>query len=113
MTSKCDLTFDIETWFMHMILLLKVVNIFMKFHKNPSINVGDMLWTKSIQFIIFSDIVLPYINLNYMFHTRRSHDMICSGRNIYILSVLVTLTFQMLTQITCFTQVVIKSYICV
>jgi hypothetical protein len=71
------LTFDQETWFMHMALLIKVVNISMKYNYNPSICVGDMLWTKSLYFIILSDLDLAYINLNYMFHTCSNDNDIC------------------------------------
>jgi hypothetical protein len=40
------LTFNLETWFMHVTLLLIVVNISMKFHQNYSMRVGHMLLTK-------------------------------------------------------------------
>jgi hypothetical protein len=72
------LTFDLETWFMHITLLLIGVNICMKIHKNPSICVGDMFWTKPLYLIIFSDLDIAYIKLNNMFHTRSyANDHLC------------------------------------
>jgi hypothetical protein len=62
------MTFDLDTWFIFMTLLLTAWTYIRSFIRFP-----PCAWTKSLYFIVFSDLNLAYIKLNYMFHTR-SHD---------------------------------------
>jgi hypothetical protein len=56
----------------------------MKFHKNFEMPVGDMLKTQSLYCIMRSDLDLPYINLNYTFHTRsHDNDHLCFNPSIH------------------------------
>jgi hypothetical protein len=65
---------------MHLTLLLIVVNISMK---NPTMRGGDTLWTKFLYFIIFCDLDLSYVNLNYMFHTGScDNDHLCFNLSV-------------------------------
>jgi hypothetical protein len=72
------LTVDLKTWTMPEAILFIVVKIFIKCYKNSSLHVGDMLQTKSGYFIIFWDIKIAYIDLNFMCHSQSNdNDLLC------------------------------------
>jgi hypothetical protein len=77
MTSKCD----IDLWPKDLVHARNT-----NFHSGEHLyevsletfHMWDMLWTKSLYSIIFSDLDLAYINLNYMFHTsNHENDHLC------------------------------------
>jgi hypothetical protein len=95
-TSKCDLNF----WVSDLVHACDTASysgehFYEFFIKNPTMRWRDMFWTKLPCFIIFSNLDLAYINLNYMFRTSsHDNDHLCfnpsinDGLNTYLIFLL-------------------------